>query len=136
MIEMRSHLFSVLLLLLFSGCSNDPANNKNFGATTYADSVKQANNIQNAANRRINSGELLFKNNCAVCHAAPSANGENGQGIRTFFRKLPTDSLQYVMDFISKGRKVQPQHVFRDSLTEEEVQDIILYTWAISRQPR
>ena len=82
---------------------------------------------------RFDKGKELFKSHCALCHLAPFA--ENKPDLRTYFRHLNKDSMDVAASFISFGKKNNSGylHSYKDSITKEEIQNVIVYCFEASK---
>jgi hypothetical protein len=91
-------------------------------------------------------GEIIFKNNCAVCHCFASCEPGNSPRLKPVFDNVSFTSLPYFVDYIKDSKSLKDkgdkhanevdlnfpdkyEHGFESTLTQSEMEDVILYIW-------
>ena len=142
-------LFFFCLLIGCTSSSNENSNAENTKKNSNIDSSNAFSKAQNE--NKIDSGEIIFKNNCDSCHIAPYKEAINGPWLRTFLIKLPTDSLKSLVEYISNSKNCNPgfcayvnkfnnanstpvEHTYEDILTTKEIEDVTNYMLDLSKR--
>jgi hypothetical protein len=131
---LKQQLLPLFFFIIFCSCQSTEKKEEK-SVNDNKDSITLAN--RQYIYSVLNKGQILFKNNCTVCHCSPRSNCEDFSGFRfqTIFYKLPKDSLSIYMQFVSDSKAAvlkstdEYQHRFGKTLDEKEIQTIIEFLW-------
>lgn len=135
---MKKHLLISFFVLTLSSCGLGPEKSNEKGL--YAvDSSKVSDFV-----RLTTHGKVLFKQHCLNCHTTPDNDAKCSQIFDRIFERLPNPSELYFAKYIQDSKAVKLsgdsyakkidsnynspyEHYFVDSLTNEDIRDLIIF---------